>query len=121
MRAVLLVMLLVLSGCTTLTLTSERAPLGVAECVAAGWRKSGITSLEVPVSLTKNDDVYFVGVELGYPFNPIPLGLEHPTYAVWAEVSATDSGSQTKYHRAMQIVHKRIDSVVQDCQENEPR
>jgi len=67
------------------------------------------------------DNVYFVGVELNTLFNPIPLGLEHPNYAVWAEVKEFSSGSETKYHRALQFSHKRIDRVVKECQEQDPR
>jgi len=52
---------------------------------------------------------------------PIPIGFEHPTYAVWAEVHASGSGSKTKYHRALQIRHGRIDRAVKECQGNNLR
>jgi hypothetical protein len=86
-----------------------------------GWENSGATSIKVPVSIIKTDNVYFVGVELNYLFNPIPLGLEHTDYAVWAEVRESTDGSETKYHRALQFSHKRIDRVVKECQEHESR
>ncbi len=116
MRSIIIAILLIPVGCSTLTYKSERSALSVAECIAGGWRKSGAASIEVPVSITNTDNAYFVGVELGYVLNPIPLGWDHPSYAVWAEVRESGSGSETRYHRALQIKHGKIDRAVKECQ-----
>lgn len=121
LRRIIIAILLIPAGCSTFTYKSERSAFGVAECIAGHWRKSGATSIEVPVSLTKTDNTYFVGVELGYVLNPIPLGWEHPGYAVWAEVRDSGSGSETKYHRALQIMHGKIDRAVRECQHMQQR
>ena len=119
MRNIVIAVLLFTAGCSGFTYKSERSPLSVAECIAGRWRQCGATGIAVPVSITKTDNTCFVAVELGYVFNPIPLGFEHPNHAVWAEVIESGSGSETKYHRALQITHGRIDRAVIECQEKE--
>jgi hypothetical protein len=111
------VVLVFLAGCTTLNYTSNRSASEVSDCIANGWRKSPRSGYQAPVSLTKTDAYYFVGVELHptYP-SPVVTGSEHPFYPVWAEVSDAPSGAKTKYHRAFQFSHDVIDRVVVDCQ-----
>ena len=110
-------LLVALTGCSTFDYTSEREAEDVAECIADGWRHSPWSGWQAPVSVTQTDAYYFVGVEL-HPIQPAPVisGTRHPTYPVWAEVRAVADGSTTKYHRAYQIWHARIDAAVVDCQ-----
>jgi hypothetical protein len=113
----LLIALALLLGCATNIYTSNRPALDISECIAGGWRKAPRSGYEVPVSLTKSDEYYFVGVELHPTFPSLVVtGTEHPFYAVWAEVRESPSGSKTKYHRAYQITHEVIDRVVVECQ-----
>lgn len=120
MRIVLLAALVLLSGCATMTYSSSMPASEIAECIANGWRKSPRSGYEAPVSLTKFEEYYFVGVELHSYFLPygglVISGAEHPDYPVWAEVRDTLSGSTTKYHRAYQITHAVIDRVIVECQ-----
>lgn len=106
-----------LIGCSTLHYASNRSAIDVAECIAAGWKKAPKSGYELPVSLEKKDEYYFVGVELRNWFGPLPTGSKHGTYPVWAEVSETKGGSTTEYHRAYQITHGTIDRIVKECQE----
>lgn len=109
--------LIFVSGCATMNYDSRRPALEVSECIAAGWRSSASSGYKLPVSVTKTEPFYFVGVEL-HPMFPslVITGTQHPFYAVWAEVRDTSEGSATKYHRAYQFSHRRIDSVVVECQ-----
>jgi hypothetical protein len=118
MRFVLLLVALILfSGCATMTYTSNRPASDVSECIANGWRKSPHSGSEIPVSVTKSEEYYFVGVGLhSLQPNLAVTGTKHPQVAVWAEVSDSSSGSTTEYHRAYQIMHGVIDSVVVECQ-----
>lgn len=109
-----------LTGCTTMTYTSNRSASDVSDCIAYGWRKSPHSGYSVPVSLTKFENYYFVGVELHPTFPSVVVsGAKHPFYAVWAEVSESPRGSITEYHRAYQITHDVIDRVVLECQKTE--
>lgn len=105
-----------LTGCTTLHYASDRPALDVAECIAAGWKKAPKSGYELPVSLEKKDEYYFVGVELRSWFGPLPTGAKH-SYPIWAEVSEKMGGSTIEYHRAYQITHGTIDRIVKECQE----
>lgn len=91
----------------------------VSSCIAAGWSHSARSGLKLPVSRTKTDEYYFVGVEL-HPtaFSLVVTGMDHALYAVWAEVSARSGGSATRYRRAYQFSHEVIDRVVAGCQTN---
>lgn len=91
----------------------------VSACIAAGWSSSPRSGFKLPVSRTKTDGYYFIGVEL-HPtaFSPLVTGMDHALYAVWAEVSARPGGSATRYRRAYQFGHKVIDRVVVGCQSN---
>lgn len=104
---------LLLAGCSTMTYTSNRSALNVSECIASGWSKAPHSGLDLPVSLTRTKEYCFVGVEL---HSLLVTGTKHSSYPVWAEVSDTPSGSITIYHRAYQIMHKKIDRVVVECQ-----
>ena len=97
--------------------TSAGSAETVSACIAAGWRKSPSSGIEVPVSLTKMEKYYFVGVEL-HPTFPslVTTGKDHPFYPLWAEVTWTENGSSTRYHRAYQFTNKTIDRVVVECQ-----
>lgn len=114
----LIIALLLASGCATVTYNSNRPASVVSKCIAEGWKKSPASGSMLPVSLTKSEQYYFVGVDLHSWFS-LPTGTKHPTYPVWAEVSESASGSVTEYHRTYQITHKRIDRVVQECQGEE--
>jgi hypothetical protein len=120
MRIVLLAALALLPGCATMTYISGRPAPEVAECIAEGWRKSPRSGYEAPVSLTRFDEYYFVGVELHpyfLPYGGLAIsGTGHPDYPVWAEVRDSLPGSTTTYHRAYQITHAIIDRVVVECQ-----
>lgn len=114
----LLVALALLPACATTTYTSNRAAPDVSECIASGWRISPRSGYQVPVSLTRSEDYYFVAVELPPTFNsPLVTGARHPLHAVWAEVREQGTGSKTEYRRAYQLTHEVIDHVVKDCQE----
>ena len=119
-RAVLLALVL-LTGCATMTYTSQRPASEVANCIADGWRHAAHSGYPVPVSVTETPEYLFVGVELHPTFNsPVVTGLRHPFYAVWAEVGAASDGSHTRYHRAYQFTHHVIDTVVVECQRPQP-
>lgn len=107
-----------LSGCATRHYNSVHSAEAVSNCISVGWRKSPKSGFPAPVSLTKAESNYFVGVEL-HPTSPSLLvtGTKHPFYPVWAEVRGTPVGSSTIYHRAYQLFHKVIDAVVVECQE----
>lgn len=114
---ILVYTLFLFSGCATKNYVSDRSAIEVSECIASGWRKSPFSGFEVPVSVTKFEQYYFVGVELHPTFQSLLItGAEHPFYAVWAEVQDTFQGSSTKYHRAYQFTHGNIDQVIIDCQ-----
>jgi hypothetical protein len=115
-RELLIFALTMLSGCATLHYASNRPAIDVAECIVAGWKKAPRSGYELPVSLEKKDESYFVGVELRNCFSPLPTGTKHGTYPVWAEVNETKEGSTTEYHRAYQIMHAAIDRIVKECQ-----
>jgi hypothetical protein len=103
------------AGCTTMTYTSQKPAAVVSDCIASGWRKVPSSGLEVPVSLAKTDDYYFVDVVLVRDF---PTFL--PIYSIWAKVRPSSpgdtAGSSTVYRRNFQISHEEIDRVVKECQ-----
>lgn len=72
---------------------------------------------KVPVILEKQNNSYFVGIAIPTGWYGIPSGAKNSRYPVWAEVTDTDSGSVTEYHRAYQIFHGRIDKAVCECQD----
>lgn len=109
--ACLLIALLIFPGCATMTYTSNRSAPEVSECIANGWRKVPSSGSEVPVSVTKSEDYYFVDVVLVRDF---PTFI--PIYSVWAKVWDLPAGSTTKYRRNFQIWHEKIDRVVVECQ-----
>ncbi len=110
-----LVAALTISGCTTLTYTSDKPADTVSGCIASGWRKVPSSGVELPVTLTRNDDYYFVDVVLVRDF---PTFL--PIHSIWAKVRpgapGRPAGSSTEYRRNFQITHEKIDQVVRDCQ-----
>jgi hypothetical protein len=109
--------LLLLSGCATMTYTSTRPASEVSACTADGWRTAPSSGFPLPVSVTRTDEGDFVGVELHPTFpSPVVTGVEHPLYAVWAEIRDIPTGSETRYRRAYQFTHKLIDQVVRGCQ-----
>jgi hypothetical protein len=72
--------------------------------------------MELPVTLIEEKDFYFVDMVL---VRDIPTFL--PIHSIWAKVrpssSAPEAGSTTEYRRNFQITHKKIDGVVETCQE----
>ncbi len=112
--ACLVVALPVLSGCATMTYTSDRSALEVSQCIADGWRRVPSSGWELPVSLTKSEDHFFVDVVLVQDF---PTFI--PTHSMRAKVWDSSAGSTTTYHRNLQISHKKIDRVVVECQGKE--
>jgi len=113
----LMVIFLLICGCATQSFKSVHSSDVVASCIKNGWEHSAWSGLKVPVIIEKQNNGYFVGVALGSDFYTLPSGLKHPSYPVWAEVTDTDSGSVTEYHRAYQIFHGRLDKAVCGCQE----
>jgi len=115
-RACLLIILSIVSGCTTTTYTSRNSAEGVSTCIAEGWRGTPSSGIKLPVSLTKEPDYYFVDVVLVRDF---PTFI--PFHSIWVKVRplTTDplGGSTTEYRRNFQIMHKKIDKVVATCQE----
>jgi hypothetical protein len=110
-----LISALVISGCTTVTYTSPKPAVMVSDCIASGWRKVPSSGVEVPVSVTKADDYYFVDVVLVRDF---PTFL--PIRSIWAKIRSgapdNPSGSSTEYRRNFQVRHEKIDRVVLECQ-----
>ncbi|HET7765041.1 MAG TPA: hypothetical protein VFK92_08115 [Burkholderiales bacterium] len=102
-------------GCTTTNYASPKPALAVSDCIAVGWRKVPDSGVELPVSLTKTDDYYFVDVVLVRDF---PTFL--PIHSIWAKVRpdspGDNGGSSTEYRRNFQVTHEKIDRVVQECQ-----
>jgi hypothetical protein len=117
MKRALLLSLVLLGACATMSYASLRPAPEVANCIAEGWRHAPRSGFVAPVSVANRADYIFVAVELPLPFNsPLLMGLSHPAQAVWAEVAPTAQGSRTRYHRAYQITHRIIDGVVVECQ-----
>lgn len=118
MRWILIIYVLLTTGCSASTYKSELSALVVSECIADKWANAGASErYKVPIAVEKQEDGYFVAFSLQRLFfSPIIFGLKHPTYSVWAKVTETANGSTTEYHRAFQIWHARIDRAVQDCQ-----
>lgn len=106
---------LMAAGCTTTTYTSQKPAGAVSECIADGWRSVPDSKAKLPVTLTKTSDYYFIDVVLVRDF---PTGL--PIHSTWAKVRPSPlgdtDGSVTEYRRNFQIMHKKIDRVVQECQ-----
>jgi hypothetical protein len=106
---------LIAQGCTTLTYTSQRQAADVSECIAAGWRGVASSGVEIPVSLTKENDYYYIDV---VPVRDFPTFL--PIHSIWAKVRPKGpqegAGSSTEYRSNFQITHERIDRVVKECQ-----
>lgn len=103
-----------------MTYTSHKSAQEVSDCIAEGWRKVSSSGIELPVTLTREKDYYFVAVVLVRDF---PTLL--PLHSIWAKVRPSSSdpgdGSTTEYRRNFQIWHGRIDKVVSMCQENVER
>jgi hypothetical protein len=69
--------------------------------------------------MEKTNAGFFVGVATA-GINALPSGAKHSSYSVWAEVTDTESGSATEYHKAYQFASGCIDKVVRECQGSEP-
>ena len=117
MRCFFTFLIVLISGCSTMNYSGTLPSQAVAQCIANEWRRCGATGYTVPVRIDRQSNGYFVGVELRYCLDPLIYGKKHPEYAVWAEVTDSNPGSATEYHRAMQISHNCIDNVVRKCQE----
>jgi hypothetical protein len=108
----LVLLLLASSGCSTLTLSSSRSAAEVSACIAEGWRHVPSSGLEVPVSLSRRPDSYYVEAVMVRDF---PTFI--PLRSVWANVVDSPTGSSTTYRRNLQITHAKLDAVVSKCQE----
>lgn len=114
-NAVALIFTLMATGCTTMTYHSEKPADVVSSCIASGWRRVPGPEVELPVSLTRTDEYYYVDVVLVRDF---PTFI--PIHSMWAKVRSgspgNPSGSSTEYRRNLQIKHEKIDLVVEECQ-----
>jgi hypothetical protein len=103
------------TGCSTQHFKSV-PPAHVAACIANKWENCGMSGFKVPVTIERQTNGSFAEVVMATAWYGPPSGAKHPGYVVWAEVTDTDSGSITEYHRAYQIVHECFDRVVVECQ-----
>ena len=110
-----LIAALLTAGCTTITYTSQKSAGTVSDCIANGWRKVPSSGVEMPVSLTRESEYYFIDVVLVRDF---PTFL--PIHSIWAKVRPNPlgdpAGSSTEYRLNFQIMHEKIDQVVKECQ-----
>jgi hypothetical protein len=113
-------MAMLIVGCSTQHYASVHSSDVVASCIMKEWEQCGASGVKVPVLMERQTNGCFVGIELQQPLYAIPTGSNHSSFPVWAEVTDTDSGSVTTYHRAYQLFHGRIDKAVQTCQEPNP-
>jgi hypothetical protein len=105
------------AGCSTRHFKSVPPADVVAACIADKWKDCGMSGFKIPVTIERQTNGYLVGIAMGTVWHGLPSGAKHPGYVVWAEVMDTDTGSNTEYHRAYQIVHGCIDRGVVDCQD----
>ena len=110
MRFLILLLVVLLTGCSTQYFRSAQPASVVASCIAREWEHCGSPGFKVPVFTKQLTNGYFVGVTM-------PSMYFGPSCPVWAEVTNTTSGSITKYHRELQIFHGRLDRAVTKCQE----
>jgi hypothetical protein len=108
-----------LSACSTLHLKASTSSEAVAACIAEQWRHCGASGFSVPVVKERTDAGFFVGIATA-GINALPSGAKHAGYSVWAEITDTESGSATEYHKAYQFTSGCIDKVVRECQEVAP-
>jgi hypothetical protein len=93
-------------------------PEVVSDCIARGWSSVGAEGTTVPIGLRPHECGDFVFLAIGRPLlSPLVLRLKHPLDAVWAEGCEARGGSTTEYHRALRIPNRKIDHVVEACQE----
>jgi hypothetical protein len=82
-----LIAALMLAGFTTMTYSSQKSAAVVSDCIASGWRKVPSSGVDVPVSLTKSNEYYFVDVVLVRDFPTFT-----PIHSIWAKVRPSSSG-----------------------------
>lgn len=113
--ACLLMILLIVPGCATMTYTSQKSAEEVSTCIANGWSNVPSSGIQLPVSLTREVDYYLVDVVL---VRDLPTTIAF--HSIWAKVrpatTGPSGGSTTEYRRNFQIMHKKIDRVVVTCQ-----
>ena len=127
---VVLVCVMLGSGCSAQRYTSAQPAHVVAVCIAKEWRQClakqwGQTTniFRMPAVVTKEKtNGCFVGIQFSGMNEGIVLtwgltGLKHPFHQVWAEVTDTASGSKTLYHRAFSNWPYHFDEGVRQCQE----
>lgn len=111
----LFIAVLLTTGCSTVSYTSQKPAVEVSHCIADGWRDVSGSGTKMPVTLTKSRDYYFVDVVMVRDF---PSNL--PLRSMWAKVrpSLPDDagGSSTEYRQNLQVRHNKIDRVVKECQ-----
>jgi len=104
-----------LVGCSTQYLKAPLSADAVASCIGERWKKCGASGITVPVTMERIEDGYFVGGATAGIWT-FPSGSKHSAYSVWVEVTETESGSKTQYHKAYQFSSSCIDKAVQQCQ-----
>jgi len=60
--AIALIAALMISGCTAMTYQSDKPAEVVSSCIADGWKKVPSSGFELPITLTKTENYYFVDV-----------------------------------------------------------
>ena len=116
--AFLITLVALISGCATQKYKSENPSVVVASCIAKKWENAPTSGFTVPVSIARNDNGYFVGIQAHGLYEDILdwlIGLK--LYNVWVDVTDADLGSLTEYRRWMQLSHERLDKAVEECQE----
>ena len=112
MRSVMVLFMVLGTGCSTQYFKSTQPASVVASCISNEWEHCGSPGFKVPVFIEPKTNGYFVGVAM-------PSVWFGPSCPVWAEVTNTASGSITKYHRELQLFHGRLDRAVKKCQETD--
>jgi hypothetical protein len=125
---VVLVCVMLGSGCSTQRYRSAQRAHVVAACIAKDWRQcleemyAGTITVTPTVVTKENTNGCFVGILTGQPpyllFSVFsPLSMKHPLCLAWAEVTDTPTGSKTLYHQTGCTYSRRLDQGVRQCQE----
>ena len=109
MRAFILAVVVLSTGCTTQHVTSVHPTHVVVSCIAQQWNDCGSSGFKVPVYVEREPNGYILGVGRYLFF--VKKG-----YHVWAQVTDTGSGSATEYNRDRDC----FGQAVQACQGPSP-
>jgi len=107
--------IVLLAGCSTRFLQAPLSANAVASCIEERWKQCGAPGFTVPVIKERTSVGYFVGGATAGMW-AFPSGSKHSAYSVWAEITETDAGSRTEYHKSYQFSSSCIDKAVQECQ-----